>query len=149
MRNVNCECLKNYKMEEQEYSGVAEMIKNVIKKALKHQGKEIKIPRVVIYTESKDCAPKYMVLNDWSVHKKDISFDDLIGVKVDFTGRSTIAALYLPDSFKTMCKENDINYENIKIIMQEGECEPLAMLYDGTTFVKYITFERDILQVAA
>ena len=121
--------------------------KSVMCNAIRRYASENNTPttdsQILIYSDNPECTPSYKVCKD---HKpvREVSFNDLLNVKVDFLGRELIATPFIKNCIKRITKENSCAFDKVNVLVyskdEEGEDIKL-WLFIGTEPKKELTFD--------
>ena len=79
--------------------------------------------------------------------KKDMTFLEVLGVKIDFLGYSQFAPAFIFKSLVRFADENKIEYDKVSIMCvpstnEKGKPDILLALYNGANYVDTITFDQ-------
>ena len=78
---------------------------------------ENKDSQVLIYPSNSDLEPKYKVCKNWKP-TDEVSFNELLNVKVDFLGREFIAGNFIKNTFSRIIREEKSkDYKDIHVIV--------------------------------
>jgi len=120
--------------------------KKIMKAAIERYAEEQKVEsdkvQLLIYTDNPDCEPKYKVL----VHNKplkQVSFNEILNVKLDFLGRELIATPFIKSSLKKMIRQTNCSYEeaNVLIYTSNNEEDSIKLyFFVNHTATKAMTF---------
>ncbi|MFA6569667.1 MAG: hypothetical protein WCT77_00310 [Bacteroidota bacterium] len=69
----------------------------------------------VIINSREGFDPYYSILNLKTQSKKDVTFNYILGVKIDLLLRELFAVPFIKSALKNLCEENNLSFENIKI----------------------------------
>jgi hypothetical protein len=73
--------------------------------------------QVLIYPSCAELEPKYKICKNWKP-VSEVSFNELLDVKVDFLGREFIAGSFIKNCFNRIIKVNKCkNYQDVKVII--------------------------------
>tara|TARA_R110000751_G_scaffold111725_1_gene210154 strand:- start:382 stop:789 length:408 start_codon:yes stop_codon:yes gene_type:complete len=106
--------------------------------------------QLLIYTDNPDCEPKYKVL----LHNKplkDISFNEILNVKLDFLGRELIATPFIISSLKKMIRQTNCSYEeaNVLIYTMDKKVEDIKLhFFVNQSEAKPMTFTDIFADIA-
>lgn len=107
---------------------------------------ENKDSQVLIYPSSAELEPKYKVCTKWKP-LNEVSFNELLNVKVDFLGREFIAGSFIKSTFNRIIKEQKCkDYTDVNVIVYSAsnnvkETDIKLHLFVGMKPVKEITFD--------
>jgi hypothetical protein len=120
---------------------------NIMLTAIKNFAKEFDVAetqtQLMINASDENCTPIYKVLVDNKV-KKEVTFNQILNVKLDFLGREIIATPFIASSLRKLRREQGCGYEalNILIYKQKDEQQvPNLYFFEGNKPIKPITFD--------
>ena len=113
---------------------VVELVFNVQAKKNNEQKENIQI---CIYTDDK-WNPLYKTLVNWDVIETNLSYEELLNIKIDFRGMGLLLKIKLPSVFKELCKNNNIERANFRLIFMYEKNQQICMLYDDIEPIKQI-----------
>ena len=99
--------------------------------------------QILICSDSPECTPSYKILKNHKI-LKDVTFNDLLNVKIDFLGRELVATPFIKNCIKRITKENSCNFNEVNVLVysKDQECKKIKLyLFIGTTPTKEITFD--------
>ena len=107
--------------------------------------------QLLIYTDNPDCEPKYKVL----IHNKplrDVSFNEILNVKLDFLGRELIATPFITSSLKKLIRETGCSYEEANVLIYTTDKDSVENInlyfFINTTAAKSMTFKDIFADIA-
>lgn len=122
--------------------------KNIMANAIKNFAKEsnldIKEVQFLISTDDeKSCTPKYRFLIK---HKpqREVSFNEILNVKVDFLGREMIASPFIANTIRRLSKENECSTLDVNVLIYSQDPdvkEVLMYCFNKEQAIKPITFD--------
>jgi len=119
----------------------------IMLKAIKNFSKEYGVAetqtQLMIKASDEQCTPMYKVLVDNKV-KKDVTFNQILNVKLDFLGRELIATPFISSSLRKLRREQGCGYEDVSVLIykQKEEQEvPNLYFFEGIKPIKPITFD--------
>ena len=120
--------------------------KKIMKAAIERYAEEEKVDKnkvqLLIYTDNPDCEPKYKVL----IHNKplkQVSFNEILNVKLDFLGRELIATPFITSSLKKLIRETNCSYEEANVLIYTNDNEEGSIklyFFVNNTATKPMTF---------
>jgi hypothetical protein len=129
---------------------------NIMLKAIANFSKEYEVAetetQLMIKASDEDCAPIYKVLVNNKV-KKQVSFNQILNVKLDFLGREIIATPFIASSLRKLRREQGCGFEELSILIykkteeEQERCEeeqkniPNLYFFEGVKPIKSITFD--------
>ena len=129
---------------------IMKQTKKIMQKAIvnfaEKNGVENKDSQVLIYPSSADLEPKYKVCTNWKP-LSEVSFNELLNVKVDFLGREFIAGSFIKSTFGKIIREQKCkDYKDVNVIVYSTsnkvtETDIKLHLFVGMKPVKEITFD--------
>ena len=121
--------------------------KDVMLNAIKNFAKEYEVnetqAQLMIKASDDNCTPRYEVL----VHNKkvkDVTFNQILNVKLDFLGREIIATPFISSALRKLRRDVECDYEDINILIykqKEEQDSPNLYFFKGSTPIKPITFD--------
>jgi hypothetical protein len=119
----------------------------IMLKAIKNFSKEYGVAetqtQLMIKASDEQCTPMYKVLVDNKV-KKDVTFNQILNVKLDFLGRELIATPFISSSLRKLRREQGCGFEDVSVLIykQKEEQEvPNLYFFEGIKPIKPITFD--------
>lgn len=120
---------------------------NIMLTAIKNFAKEFNVAetstQLMINASDENCTPTYKVLVNNKV-KKEVTFNQILNVKLDFLGREIIATPFISSSLRKLRREQGCGFEDLNILIykQKEEQEvPNLYFFEGVKPVKPITFD--------
>jgi len=100
---------------------IVKQTKKIMQKAIvnfaEKNGVENKDSQVLIYPSGSDLEPKYKVCTHWKP-TSEVSFNELLNVKVDFLGREFIAGNFIKNTFNRIIREEKCkDYKDVNVIV--------------------------------
>ena len=100
--------------------------KSLMRNAIIRYANENKTPnsesQILICSDDAECLPTYKVMADFKP-QKNVTFSDLLNVKVDFLGREFIATTFIKNCIKRLTKENNCNPTDINVVIYSNDDE--------------------------
>jgi hypothetical protein len=121
----------------------SDIMLNAIKNFAKEYGVAETQTQLMIKASDEECTPTYRVLVDNKV-KKDVTFNEILNVKLDFLGRELIATPFISSSLRKLRREQGCGYEDVSVLIyKQKEEQTIANLYffEGVKPIKPITFD--------
>ena len=120
---------------------------NIMLNAIKNFSKEYEVAetetQLMINASDEDCSPIYKVLVNNKV-KKDVTFNQILNVKLDFLGREIIASPFIASSLRKLRREQGCGFEDLSILIYKQKDEqtiPTLYFFEGVKPIKAITFD--------
>lgn len=120
---------------------------NIMLNAIKNFSKEYEVAetetQLMINASDEDCSPIYKVLVNNKV-KKDVTFNQILNVKLDFLGREIIASPFIASSLRKLRREQGCGFEDLSILIYKQKDEqiiPNLFFFEGVKPIKPITFD--------
>ena len=120
---------------------------NIMLNAIKNFSKEYDVAetktQLMINASDENCTPIYKVLVDNKV-KKQVTFNEILNVKLDFLGREIIATPFIASSLRKLRREQGCGYEDLNILIYKQKDEqqiPNLYFFEGVKPIKPITFD--------
>ena len=126
---------------------IVQQTKKVMQNAIMRYAKENEIAnsdsQILISTDNPDCIPSYQVLKENKPYK-DVTFSDILNVKIDFLGRELIATTFIKNCIKRLTKEFNCNYNDVNVLIypMDNSCNKIKVyLFIGTSPTKELSFD--------
>ncbi len=122
------------------------IMQNAITNFAKKNGVVNKDSQVLIYPSNAELEPKYKVCTNWKPIN-EVSFNELLNVKVDFLGREFIAGSFIKSTFGKIIREQKcLDYKDVNVIVYSSsnntkETDIKLHLFVNMKPVKEITFD--------
>lgn len=120
---------------------------NIMLNAIKNFAKEFDVAetktQLMINASDENCTPIYKVLVDNKV-KKQVTFNEILNVKLDFLGREIIATPFIASSLRKLRREQGCGFQDLNILIYKQKDEqqiPNLYFFEGSKPVKPITFD--------
>lgn len=120
---------------------------NIMLNAIKNFSKEFEVEetktQLMINASDENCTPIYKVLVENKV-KKQVTFNEILNVKLDFLGREIIATPFIASSLRKLRREQGCGYEDLNILIYKQKEEqqiPNLYFFEGSKPIKPITFD--------
>jgi hypothetical protein len=120
---------------------------NIMLNAIKNFAKEFDVAetstQLMINASDENCSPTYKVLVNNKV-KKEVTFNQILNVKLDFLGREIIATPFISSSLRKLRREQGCGFEDLNILIykqKEDQAVPNLYFFEGVKPVKPITFD--------
>jgi len=121
----------------------SDIMLNAIKNFSKEYGVEETKTQLMIKASDEECTPIYKVLVDNKV-KKEVTFNQILNVKLDFLGREIIATPFIASSLRRLRREQGCGYEDVSVLIfkqKEEQTTPYLHFFEGVKPIKAITFD--------
>lgn len=119
----------------------------IMLKAIKNFAKEFEVAetntQLMIQSSDEQCTPTYKVLVDNKV-KKEVTFNQILNVKLDFLGREIISTPFISSSLRKLRREQGCGWEDVSVliyIQKEEQEVPNLYFFEGIKPIKPITFD--------
>ena len=120
---------------------------NIMLTAIKNFAKEFDVAetktQLMINASDENCTPIYKVLVDNKI-KKQVTFNEILNVKLDFLGREIIATPFIASSLRKLRREQGCGFDDLNILIykqKEDQTIPNLYFFEGSKPVKPITFD--------
>ena len=120
---------------------------NIMLNAIKNFSKEFEVEetktQLMIKASDENCTPIYKVLVGNKV-KKQVTFNEILNVKLDFLGREIIASPFIASSLRKLRREQGCGFEDLNILIykqKEDQAIPNLYFFEGVKPIKPITFD--------
>lgn len=116
---------------------------NAIKNFAKEYGVSQTETQLMIKASDENCTPRYEVL----VHnkkKKDVTFNEILNVKLDFLGREIIATPFIASALRKLRRDEECDFSDINVLIykqKEEQEHPNLYFFKGITPIKPITMD--------
>ena len=120
--------------------------KNVMRNAIKNFANENDVSnervQLLIYSDNPELEPKYKLLLD-NKPLKEVSFNEILNVKLDFLGREIIATPFITNTIKRLMRESNCQYNEVNILIyQQDKTDDINLyFFIGTIPNKAISFQ--------
>ena len=99
---------------------VEKQTQTILSKAIERYAKENEVSnervQLLIYTDNPDLEPKYKVLLD-NKPLKEVSFNEILNVKLDFLGREFIATPFITNTIKRLMNESSCDFNEVNVLI--------------------------------
>lgn len=126
---------------------IEKQTKKVMLNAISNFSKEFEVTeletQLMIRATDNDCTPKYQVLVN-NKFKKDVTFNEILNVKLDFLGRELIVSPFIASSLRKLRNEHNCSVEDMSILIYKQNSDPtqpFLYFFEGTKAIKPITFK--------
>ena len=120
---------------------------NIMLNAIKNFSKEYDVAetktQLMINASDENCTPIYKVLVENKI-KKQVTFNEILNVKLDFLGREIIASPFIASSLRKLRREQGCGFEDLNILIykqKEDQAIPNLYFFEGVKPIKPITFD--------
>jgi len=119
-----------------------DVLLNAIKNYANEYSVELKDAQLMIKADDDNCTPKYQVLVHNKV-KKDVTFNEILNVKIDFLGREMMVSPFISSSLRKLRREHKCSFEDINVLIykKDNTNYPNMYFFEGTKPIKPLTFE--------
>lgn len=121
--------------------------KKIMLDAISNFSKEFNVDstktQLMIKAGDDNCNPKYQVLLNNKV-VRDITFNEILNVKLDFLGRELIASPFIAGSLRKLRNEQECKWEDINVLIykqKEEQDSPNMYFFEGSKPIKPITMD--------
>jgi len=126
---------------------IEKQTKKVMLNAISNFSKEFEVTeletQLMIRATDNDCTPKYQVLVN-NKFKKDVTFNEILNVKLDFLGRELIVSPFIASSLRKLRNEHNCSVEDMSILIYKQNSDPtqpFLYFFEGTKAIKPIDFK--------
>ena len=120
----------------------------IMRKAIQNFAKEhnVENTKSAVLISTKDEAnstPIYTLLIN-NIPKGEVSFNQILNVKIDFLGREIIASPFIANTIRRLARENECSVLDVNVLVytqDENADKVLLYFFIGRTPKKHITFE--------
>ena len=118
--------------------------KKIMRSAIERYAKENEVSndrvQLLIYSDNPELEPKYKVLLD-NKPLKNVSFNEILGVKLDFLGREFIATPFITNTIKRLMNESNCEFKEVNVLIYDNKSGDINLyFFIGTKPNKPITF---------
>jgi hypothetical protein len=120
-----------------------EIMINAINNFSKKYNVESTNTQLMIKAKDIDCTPKYQLMLN-NRYEKDVTFNEILNVKLDFLGREIIATPFICNALKRLLREGSCNFEDLNILIykaKEEHTNPSLYFFEGTNPIKKIEMD--------
>ena len=127
-----------------------EIMINAINRYAKEHNVNSTNVQLMIKASDEECTPKYQLLLN-NRYERDLTFNQILNVKLDFLGREIIATPFIASSLRRLRREHPCNYNEVNILIykaKEEQTNPNLYFFEGAKAVKPIGMDyifNDIL----
>ena len=117
-----------------------EIMVNAINRFAKDNGVNSVNVQLMIKASDEDCSPRYQLLIN-NRYQQDLTFNEILNVKLDFLGREIIARPFIASSLRRLRREHPCDYQDVNILIykaKEEHTNPSLYFFEGTKAVKKI-----------
>jgi hypothetical protein len=133
---------------------VQKITEDIMINAINRYSKEYNVDSIktqlMIKASDEECNPSYQLLIN-NRFERDLTFNQILNVKLDFLGREIIASPFIASALRRLRREHPCNYKELNILIykkQEENKNPSLYFFEGTKAVKPIGMDyifNDIL----
>ena len=127
-----------------------EIMINAINRYSKEYNVESVKTQLMIKASDGDCTPKYQLLIN-NRYEKDLTFNQILNVKLDFLGREIIATPFIASALRRLRREHPCDFNELNILIyktKEENTNPSLYFFEGSKAVNPIGMDyifNDIL----
>lgn len=121
--------------------------KGIMLSAINNFSKEFEVEttktQLMIKASDDNCTPKYQLLLNNKV-VRDITFNEILNLKIDFLGREMIATPFIASSLRKLRNEHECGWEEINVLIYKEKQEqdfPNMYFFQGSKPIKPITMD--------
>ena len=99
--------------------------------------------QLMIKSGDDNCTPFYQLLINNKV-KKDLTFNEILNVKIDFLGRETIVAPFIGSGLRRLRREHGCKSEELNILIYKKSSDannPYLYFFKGNEAIKPLGFD--------
>jgi hypothetical protein len=99
--------------------------------------------QLMIKASDENCTPKYQLLLNNKV-VRDVTFNEILNLKIDFLGREMIATPFIASSLRKLRNEHECGWEEINVLIYKEKQEqdfPNMYFFQGSKPIKPITMD--------
>jgi hypothetical protein len=126
---------------------IQKQTKEIMLSAISNFAKEYEVneleTQLMIRSRDNEGTPFYLVLVNNKV-KKEVGFNEILNVKVDFLGREVIATPFIKSSIRKLQRLQNCKMEDINILVykrKEDETKPYLYFFEAQKPIKELGFE--------
>ena len=121
--------------------------KGIMLSAINNFSKEFEVEttktQLMIKASDENCTPKYQLLLNNKV-VRDVTFNEILNLKIDFLGREMIATPFIASSLRKLRNEHECGWEEINVLIYKEKQEqdfPNMYFFKGSKPIKPITMD--------
>ena len=121
--------------------------KGIMLSAINNFSKEFEVEttktQLMIKASDENCTPKYQLLLNNKV-VRDITFNEILNLKIDFLGREMIATPFIASSLRKLRNEHECGWEEVAVLIYKEKQEqdfPNMYFFQGSKPIKPITMD--------
>jgi hypothetical protein len=121
--------------------------KGIMLSAINNFSKEFEVEttktQLMIKASDENCTPKYQLLLNNKV-VIDITFNEILNLKIDFLGREMIASPFIARSLRKLRNEHECGWEEVNVLIYKEKQEqdfPNMYFFQGSKPIKPITMD--------
>ncbi|WP_438964763.1 hypothetical protein [Winogradskyella sp.] len=121
--------------------------KGIMLSAINNFSKEFEVEttktQLMIKASDENCTPKYQLLLNNKV-VRDVTFNEILNLKIDFLGREIIATPFIASSLRKLRNEHECGWEEINVLIYKEKQEqdfPNMYFFKGSKPIKPITMD--------
>jgi hypothetical protein len=121
--------------------------KGIMLSAINNFSKEFEVEttktQLMIKASDENCTPKYQLLLNNKV-VRDVTFNEILNLKIDFLGREMIATPFIASSLRKLRNEHECGWEEINVLIYKEKQEqdfPNMYFFQGSKPIKPITMD--------
>ena len=121
--------------------------KGIMLSAINNFSKEFEVEttktQLMIKASDENCTPKYQLLLNNKV-VRDITFNEILNLKIDFLGREMIATPFIASSLRKLRNEHECGWEEVNVLIYKEKQEqdfPNMYFFQGSKPIKPITMD--------
>jgi hypothetical protein len=123
---------------------ISEKFTEISSKCLERNAKEYnakKINMQLVFKLNKESEAEYLIYKDYQP-QKNISFMEVLGVKLDFKGYSLFVPKFIKGALERFCEEENIDKDKVRVVLNfNADNDLLLFLYNNNEFVKQVELE--------
>lgn len=99
--------------------------------------------QLMIKASDENCTPKYQLLKNNKV-VRDVTFNEILNVKLDFLGREIIASPFIASALRKLRNEYQCEYQEMSVLIYKQKAEqtsPNMYFFNGVKPIKPITMK--------
>jgi hypothetical protein len=115
---------------------------NAIKKFAETDNlKQNQVQFIIATEDNKSCTPKYLYMKK-HIPDRVVSFNEILGVKIDFLGREMIASPFMAKTIRRLSMEQNISPDQVKVLIwSKGESDVSLYFFANKKPIKELTFD--------
>ena len=103
---------------------IQKITKQIMLKGISNFSKEFEVEstqiQLMILASNENCSPKYQLLLNNKV-VREVTFNQILNVKLDFLGREIIASPFIAGSLRKLRNEQECSWEDVRVLIYKTQ----------------------------